>query len=632
MRAIVEYLHMAEHNEEDVQPQAGNDLSAAELAHQQALKYGEDLRRIYLAEKAKRQELELANQMLSAVFNSTPDGLVVLDDSLTIQQANPVFLQFLELGEEAVEGKRIEAILPYDELLTAIKSMTPDSDEAQLDLKITKPVTRSLLVSIARLVAGQLHGWVLVLHDQTERKRLEYQKIEFVNIAAHELRTPLSALIGLSEVVLDTMEGEDLDEDLRDCLRGIYTSGYRLANIVDELLAFAQISEGSISDESASVYNLANVFTDIIDQLESRASDRQITIHFDRDDADIDLALNKVLLRAALYQLILNGINFNEPGGNVYVHVEQRGEAIHIEIEDDGIGIPQSEIDAVFQPFFQVEEHNTRRVGGLGLGLPIVNRAINQLGGQLSVKSVLEKGTTFSIDLDRQSQPVEEPTSPDIPKRLEASHQQSLAYARDIQQLYKKLQEHFVETLATITEALEARDEYLKGHSERVTELSVTLGRRLGLNEGNLKTLEVAARVHDIGKIGMADNVLYEAHGQPEHQYAIVQHIEMGRRILTPLKFLEDALPIALAHHERYDGQGYPESLVGEEIPYSARILSVANDYDIMTSPRPHRPGLSSAEALDILQSGRGSEWDPAVVDEFVAMMQERSQSDNTAE
>lgn len=378
---------------------ASQDLTPAELAHQQALKYGEDLRRIYLAEKAKRQELELANQLLSAVFASTPDGLVVLNDDLEIQQANPVFLQLVERDAAEVEGQFLENVLPYPELLNEIRAMPSENQgRVEFEVNVEQPVRRSLLISIARLQAGQRTGWVLSLHDQTERKRLEYQKIEFVNIAAHELRTPLSALIGLSEMVLESAEAAR-DEDLRECLTGIYNSGVRLAHTVNELLAFAQLSRGSLQEPDMSGFELAPFIDDMVSELASHAEEKDVSLYFDPAGANIEMQVNPVLLRAAIFQLIVNGINFNQPGGSVYVTVENLGQQVRIAIADNGIGIPQADIDAIFQPFYQVEEHSIRRVGGLGLGLSIVQHAIAQLGGEMAVDSVLKVGTTFTLTL-----------------------------------------------------------------------------------------------------------------------------------------------------------------------------------------------------------------------------------------
>lgn len=393
----------------------GAELTPVELAYQQALRYGEDLKRIYIAEKAKRQELELANQMLNAVFASTPDGLAVLDQDFVIQQANPVFARLVESSQEAVAGQPLAGVLPQPDLLDTLQRMAAGGEEqAQVELSVEQPVRRVLLASVARLAAGQRRGWVLTLQDQTERKRLEYQKIEFVNIAAHELRTPLSSLIGLSELVLDSADG--LDDDLCECLAAINSSGHRLARTVDELLAFAQLSEGSLHAADVSSFDLADLLADIVEELKPRAEEKRVTLDLDEAAAGVRMELNHVLLRAVFYQLILNGINFNRPGGSVRVSVEPGVHEVRVQIADDGIGIPKSELEAIFQPFFQVEDHSVRSVGGLGLGLAIVQHATQALGGALTVRSALNAGTTFSLSLPTR-QPEAGPARGDRPRR-----------------------------------------------------------------------------------------------------------------------------------------------------------------------------------------------------------------------
>lgn len=376
-----------------------SDKRSAQLAYEQAIRYGEDLRRVYLAEKARRQELELANQLLAAVFASTPDGLVVLDETLAIQQANPVFCRLIEARPEAIVGQPLGNVLPVQELQAALEALREDRDEAtQVELTLERPVQRSLLIRIARLEAGQQRGWVLSLHDQTERKRLEYQKAEFINIAAHELRTPLTFIMGLAELLAEQLESNP-DEELAECVQGIVRGSQRLSAVVDQLLAFTQATEGTLQPFTAREVNLSALLGEIAQQVEERRAAQQVTLHMETSPPQIWMHANPILLRAALYQLILNGITFNKCGGRVDVHAQVQDDEVLIRIADTGIGIPQADLDQIFQPFYQVEEHTRRRTGGLGLGLSIVQNAVTGLGGTIAVESTLGEGTTFSLTL-----------------------------------------------------------------------------------------------------------------------------------------------------------------------------------------------------------------------------------------
>lgn len=607
---------MATYMENQLRDGSGSGLSPAELAHQQALKYGEDLRRVYLAEKAKRQELQLTNQLLSAVFESTPDGLAVLDDNLFIQRANPVFRRYVERPHGRIEGEALEDILPSDMLLTELRALaTGRSTQTQFELNIEQPVKRSFAVNVARLKAGQQHhGWVLSLHDQTARKRLEYQKVEFINIAAHELRTPLSSIIGLSELILDSLNEQEIeDDDMVACTEGIHRSGFRLANVVDQLVAFAQLSEGSLQPGGSTRVSISDLILEIMEQLEPRAEEKNVMLFTNFPETEVEVTLDATLLRAALYQIMLNGISFNEPGGTVTITVDRSDEFVVISVADTGIGIPQADLESIFRPFFQVEEHSTRNVGGLGLGLSIVNNAVSQLGGELAVDSRLGEGTTFRMMLPIRYA-YATMTLDDMEAKLEETHQQSLRYAEDVRALYNHIQSHFLDTLSAVIESFESQDLYLEGHTARVSQLVGEMAALLNLDERQRRRLMTATCVHDIGKVGAPEEVLYHVEDPALRPQAVREHIERLQTILSPLKFLEDVTPIAVGSHERYNGEGYPDGLAEDDLPIEAQILGLANAYDYLVTPKPDHDPISSDEALATLHDQAGIDWAPDVI------------------
>ncbi|MEP7285656.1 MAG: ATP-binding protein [Chloroflexota bacterium] len=416
-----------------------NDATDAELANQQALKYGKDLARIYIEEKAKREKLEVAYQTLNAIFASTPDGLVVLDDTLIVRQANTAFEKLVNLGAPEVIGKAIDAVLLTPELVAAIHEAHRNANApSQVDLTITKPTRRFLRANIARLKSGQIRGWVITIQDQSLRKQMEYQKTEFINIAAHELRTPLASVIGYSELVqhglaatLDPFHAELVDATIR--------GARRLSAIVDELVQFADLNSGSVQPGGITTCHLASLIEDIGFDLQQRLADAELMFQTDLSEPDLAFETDAALLRTVLFQLIMNAINFNKPGGYIRVAVAQNDQWIDIQVQDSGIGIAQADLEVIFQPFSQVEDHNIRKVGGLGLGLSIARRAITDLTGTLSVESVLGQGSTFSLRL-----PLYPPVAAEISTlqtELETSQRQSLAYARDIQAIYLQLRQ-----------------------------------------------------------------------------------------------------------------------------------------------------------------------------------------------
>lgn len=170
--------------------------------------------------------------------------------------------------------------------------------------------------------------------------------------------------------------------------------------------------------------------------------------------------------------------------------------------------------------------------------------------------------------------------------------------------------------------ALDIRDKVTHRHSQRVARMAVAMGRWLELSEPYLTQLANAAVLHDIGKIGVADSVLSKPAGLDESEWKeIRRHPELGYELLRGFDFLKEAAEIVVAHHERYDGAGYPKGLVGDEIPFAARIFSVIDAFDAMTSRRPYRDPLSRDQAFEELLRNAGTQFDQRVVKAFVKAM-----------
>jgi HD-GYP domain-containing protein (c-di-GMP phosphodiesterase class II) len=167
--------------------------------------------------------------------------------------------------------------------------------------------------------------------------------------------------------------------------------------------------------------------------------------------------------------------------------------------------------------------------------------------------------------------------------------------------------------------ALDARDKYTLGHSARVAWLSLLIGRKLGLDEEELKELEMACFLHDIGKIRVPDLILTkEEELDDEEHRLIMQHPVHGAEILGLSHSLHKYIPVVLHHHEWYNGQGYPHGLRGEEIHLYAQIVTIADSYDAMTSSRPYRLGRSKSAATREIKKFRGTQFSPRLVDIFV--------------
>ena len=184
--------------------------------------------------------------------------------------------------------------------------------------------------------------------------------------------------------------------------------------------------------------------------------------------------------------------------------------------------------------------------------------------------------------------------------------------------LYRQQSELVASVVRALVSAIDAKDPYTSGHSDRVARFAVRIALELRCNPKLVNTIYMGGLLHDVGKIGIDDNVLRKAGRLTETEFEhIKMHPGMGYKILADIKQLSDVLPAVLHHHERWDGQGYPAGLAGETIPQMARIMAVADAYDAMTSDRPYRAGMPDEKVDDIFRRGTGDYWDPAVVEAY---------------
>lgn len=210
----------------------------------------------------------------------------------------------------------------------------------------------------------------------------------------------------------------------------------------------------------------------------------------------------------------------------------------------------------------------------------------------------------------------------EISHRLRETDQQMIASLlqknEELRQAHMLLERSYDATLIALSRALDLRDRETEGHSVRVANLAVEIGKELGLDEHQLQALWRGGLLHDIGKIGVPDTILQKQTAlTPEEWEIMKQHPVWGARILEEIDFLADAVQVVRYHHEAWDGSGYPYGLHGKEIPLLARIFMVADTYDAVTSDRPYRPKRSPDEALEIVRAEAGHRFDPDVVNAF---------------
>ena len=185
--------------------------------------------------------------------------------------------------------------------------------------------------------------------------------------------------------------------------------------------------------------------------------------------------------------------------------------------------------------------------------------------------------------------------------------------------IYEELESYYLQTVRALSKAIEAKDVYTRGHSERVTIFALELARELGYSEEKLRNLELAGILHDIGKIGVPVHILTKPGKLTDIEFdQMKRHPVIGEEIIKDIKFLESCRAIIRNHHERMDGRGYPDGTKGSEIPEEVRIMTIADAFDAMTSDRPYRAALPVEEAVRRLKLDSGTQFDKNLVEIFV--------------
>ena len=186
----------------------------------------------------------------------------------------------------------------------------------------------------------------------------------------------------------------------------------------------------------------------------------------------------------------------------------------------------------------------------------------------------------------------------------------------------EQLEQAYLDMVQTLRYTVEAKDSYTRGHSDRVSEYSVLIGEKLGLPAEQIKTLRIGGLFHDIGKIGIPDSILLKPAKLTDEEYSqIKNHPSIGAHILGSAAIFQDIIPIVKHHHERYDGNGYPAKLKGEEIPYLARIAAVADTFDAMTSRRSYRGPIDVEHVKEEIKRCEGTQFDPQIAEVFIEIL-----------
>ncbi len=252
-------------------------------------------------------------------------------------------------------------------------------------------------------------------------------------------------------------------------------------------------------------------------------------------------------------------------------------------------------------------------------GFPEIQMAVESL--RMGAKDFIVKPFDLEFMVERVKQTFE---SKELQEQIEkyTNRLDNLVAQRtaELHRTLLALKKAHMESVQVLMGAIDTKDPYTMGHSDRVRNISLKIGRGLGFDSNRLETLEFGALLHDVGMIGVSDEILRKKERLtfPEHQ-AIRRHPLLGAKIVDGIDFLKNKIPIIRHHHEYFDGSGYPGGLVGEAIPLEARIVLVSDAFDAMCSSRPYRERLTLGIAIGELEKGAGKQFDPAIVEIFLS-------------
>ena len=368
-----------------------------------------------LAEKVFRgtEEPSKTKQHIETIIENLPVGLIEYDRTFCIKRINAVAELILGVKREDIidikmtpdsknqEGKESLTIVSYPILSQKGKRISKEISGKNVsvhELVVDFPITRELEVTTIPLTNSQTsdkEGFIKMIRDITREKEISRSKSDFINIAAHQLRTPLSAVKWVLRMILDGDVGS-LGSSQRKLLDKGYETNEKMIKLVNNLLNVARIEDDRFGYEFKKG-NIVEAITDVVGELRLMAEKGDIDLIFERPDNIAPFVFDFSKIQLAFHNLINNALKYTRAGGTVRVFLKKVGEEITAEVTDTGIGIPEDQIKQMFKKFFRAENVIRLQVGGSGLGLFIVKDIIARHGGTITVKSIEGKGTTFSL-------------------------------------------------------------------------------------------------------------------------------------------------------------------------------------------------------------------------------------------
>jgi len=329
---------------------------------------------------------------LEATLESISDGIAMIDSSKKILISNRAFSDLLGIAMETKDKQYYETIrnrFLNSKIEKALSSGEKDSFETEFDDRFFEAVINPIKTD-----SNMIQGILLVIHDISERKKIEKIKSDLVTNVSHELKTPIAIVKGYLETIRSNPGNLEM---LNDFIERAIENVDRQNALIQDIIKLSMI-ESSKAFEKEEI-NIQQVILNCIDIVKPKITEKEIRLKIDfSPDADYTVVANQFLVEEIFFNIIDNGINYNNPGGKLSISAEKKDRGISIYISDSGVGIPAEFLDRIFERFYRVDKSRSRATGGTGLGLSIVKHAAIVLGWNVSVSSD-KKGTSFPIEI-----------------------------------------------------------------------------------------------------------------------------------------------------------------------------------------------------------------------------------------
>jgi len=373
-----------------------------------AIERAEDKKK--LEQKAKQTQDELIRTLfdfntekkrLKTIINCLANGVMVTNRNLEVILHNPALMRLLEISERIENPFPVTKIITDDSLIETLKKIVsegfPENELISQEIRAGKRVLRAIsapALGPSRNVFWSVAGTVTVFEDITALKQLDQMKTDFVNMVAHELRSPLVAIKQQNNVLLEGLCGPLGDKQHEFVSRGSNKID-SLLELINDLLDVAKIEAGKYVQRRVPT-DIDQIIEDTVALMESRAKKKGIALSFSLKDLK-PVQADPKNIEEIFNNLISNAINYSPEGGNVTISAQGLGEYMEIKVEDTGVGISPEELPKIFDKFYRVKHPKTRQVTGTGLGLAIVKGIVDAHQGTIDVESVVDKGTIFKI-------------------------------------------------------------------------------------------------------------------------------------------------------------------------------------------------------------------------------------------